>query len=392
MSSPSSIEIIADPLTLPCGLALPNRLVKCPMQETLAEEPLFDPPIAKFRNLYSQWARSKYGLIITGQVQVDLRFLSIAGDVCTHKDSLSEPHISLWKEWAALAQSHGTPTIVQLAHPGRMSPLGAGSRPKGMQTLCPSSVGVEMGTSWLDKAALNALLPPPKAMTVEEIDEVVGMFVHGAKVAVTAGFSGIQLHAAHGFLISQFLSPHTNRRTDDYGGTPEKRLKLLKRMVEECRAVIPKPLCLSVKLNSADYMAEGVGLQTDEGLGQVEWLVSCGMVDFVEISGGNAENKTSGLHQSFGKKSISKAPVRSSTRIREAYFTDFADKVRNLSSDVPIQLSGGFRSRVGMADSVASGTCQLIGLGRTAVLEPEIPATTLYVRRQPCEGLANFFI
>jgi 2,4-dienoyl-CoA reductase-like NADH-dependent reductase (Old Yellow Enzyme family) len=143
---------------------------------------------------------------------------SIAGDVCTHKNSLSEPHISFWKERANLTQSHGTPAIVQLAHQGRMSPLGAGNRPKGMQNLRPSSVGVEMGTSWLDKAALNTLLPPPKAMTVEEIDEVVGMFVHGAKVAVEAGFSGIQLHAAHGFLISQFLLPHTNRRTDEYGG------------------------------------------------------------------------------------------------------------------------------------------------------------------------------
>jgi 2,4-dienoyl-CoA reductase-like NADH-dependent reductase (Old Yellow Enzyme family) len=112
----------------------------------------------------------------------------------------------------------------------------------------------------------------------------------------------------------------------------------------------------------------------------VEWLVNCDMVGFVEISGGNAENKTSGLHQSFGKKSMSKAPVRSNTRIREAYFTDFAEKVRNLTSDVPIQLSGGFRSRVGMADAVAPGTCQLIGLGRTAVLELDIPSTTLYVR------------
>jgi 2,4-dienoyl-CoA reductase-like NADH-dependent reductase (Old Yellow Enzyme family) len=377
MSSPSAIEVISEPLTLPCGLTLPNRLVKCPMQETLAEEPLYDPPLSKFNNLYSQWARSKYGLIITGQVQVDLRFLSLAGDVCTHKDSLSEPHISLWKSWATLAQSQGTPTIVQLAHPGRMSPLGAGNRPKELQTLCPSSVGVEMGNSFLDKLALNALLPPPKAMTIEEIDDVVGMFVHGAKVAVAAGFSGIQLHGAHGFLISQFLSPHTNRRTDDYGGSPEKRLKLLKRMVEECRAVVPKPLCLSVKLNSADYMAEGHGLQTDEGLDQVKWLVTCGMVDFVEISGGNAENKTSGLHQSFGKKSMSKAPTRSSTRIREAYFTEFAEKVRSLKSDVPIQLSGGFRSRVGMADAIESGACQLLGLGRTAVLEPEIPASTL---------------
>ncbi|TID21854.1 nadh:flavin oxidoreductase nadh oxidase [Venturia nashicola] len=377
MDSPTAIETLAAPINLPCGLTLPNRFVKCPMQETLAEAPVFDPPIPQFRNLYSQWARGRYGLIITGQVQVDSRYLSIAGDVCTHEHSLSEPHLSAWKEWAELSQLHGTPAIVQLAHPGRMSPVGAGNRPKDMPTLCPSSVSVTMGTSWLDKAAVNTLLGTPKAMTVEEIDEVVGMFVHGANVAIAAGFSGVQVHGAHGFLVSQFLSPHTNRRNDEYGGTPEKRMKLLRRLVEECRAVVPKPLCLSVKLNSADYMAAGEGLEMEEGLEQVRWLVDCGMVDFVEISGGNAETKTSGLHTSFNKELGGWAPQRTSTRLREAFFTEFAEKVQELKTDVPIQLSGGFRSRVGMADAIESGACQLIGLGRTAVLEPELPAATL---------------
>ena len=132
-------------------------------------------------------------------------------------------------------------------------------------------------------------------MTLEDIDAAVADWVRGARVAKEGGFSGCQLHGAHGFLLSQFLSPHTNRRTDEYGGSPEKRLNLLKRLVREIREVCPPPYCLSVKLNSADYMAEG-GLSQDEGLGQVRWLVECGMVDFVEISGGNAENSTSKLH------------------------------------------------------------------------------------------------
>lgn len=232
-------------------------------------------------------------------------------------------------------------------------------------------------------------------MTVSEIDEVVAKWIHGAIVAKEAGFAGCQLHGAHGFLLSQFLSPHTNRRTDDYGGSPEKRMKLLQRLVQEIRQKCPRPYCLSVKLNSADYMEQG-GLGQDEALGQVKWLVESGMVDFVEISGGNAEQKSSGLHSkyfhrpeschetkltlrgdSFGKKSMDKAPQRSSTRIREAYFTEFADKVRAIGSDVPIQLSGGFRSRTGMADALSSGECQLIGLGRSVVLEPELPAKVL---------------
>ena len=249
---------------------------------------------------------------------------------------------------------------------------------------------------------------------MEDIDAVVAAWVHGARLAKEAGFAGCQLHGAHGFLLSQFLSPRTNRRTDEYGGSPEKRLTLLKRLVKEIRNVCPRPYCLSVKLNSADYMATGMGLSTDEGLEQVRWLAECGDVDFIEISGGNAENKTSKLHSmrsradssqrslanfaffsdSFANKSLEKAPKRASTRIREAYFTEFAERVQGLKSEVPIQLSGGtfimfawlrwspdgsigFRSRTGMADAIDSGVCSLIGLGRSVVLQPDLPVAVL---------------
>ena len=140
------------------------------------------------------------------------------------------------------------------------------------------------------------MLGTPREATLEDIDAVVVAWVNGARLAKEAGFAGCQLHGAHGFLLSQFLSPHTNRRTDEYGGSPEKRLALLKRLVKEIREACPRPYCLSVKLNSADYMPAGMGLSMDEGLEQVRWLVECGEVDFVEISGGNAENKTSKLH------------------------------------------------------------------------------------------------
>lgn len=199
-----------------------------------------------------------------------------------------------------------------------------------------------------------------------------------------------RLHAAHGFLISQFLSPYTNRRTDAYGGSPSARLRLLKRLVEEIRAEHPVPFCVSVKLNSGDYMASG-GLTQDEALLQVEWLVTCGLVDFVEISGGNAEQRSSGLHNSFGKQSLSKAPaIKESTRIREAYFTEFAERVARIQGKkCPLQLSGGFRSRTGMADAIASGACDLIGLGRSAVLEPEIPLKLLNESVSDEEALAR---
>ena len=163
--------------------------------------------------------------------------------------------------------------IVQIAHPGRMSPAGAGNRPADMEAMCPSSVPVEMGNSWIDKLAVKTLLGIPREMTIEDIDRVVADFVRAAKICQAAGFAGVQLHAAvslpacsvyqsalhlidgekqHGFLVSQFLSPNTNRRTDAYGGTPEKRLKLLQRLLEEVRMACPLPFCVGVKLNTGD--------------------------------------------------------------------------------------------------------------------------------------------
>jgi len=192
----TAIELIAQPLTLPCGLTLPHRLVKCPMQETLAEPPNFDPPVEKFKNLYALWSKSNYGLIITGQVQVDIRYFSIAGDVCVHPGSVESAVLQKWKDWADIAQADGTPCIVQLAHPGRMSPAGAGNRPADMPALCPSSVPVKLGDGWLDKLALDKLLGTPKAMTLEDIDEAVENWVRGAVVARDAGFKGAQLHGA----------------------------------------------------------------------------------------------------------------------------------------------------------------------------------------------------
>jgi len=167
-------------------------------------------------------------------------------------------------------------------------------------------------------------------------------------------------------------------------------MKLLKRLVTEIRAEMPDTFCLSVKLNSGDYMEEG-GLTTDEALEQVRWLVTCGMVDFVEISGGNAEQRSSGLHNSFSKQSLEKAPkIKESTRIREAYYTEFAERVAKVEGPkCPLQLSGGFRSRTGMADAIMSGACDLIGLGRPTILEPDIPKRLLSTDFTDDEALAR---
>lgn len=166
------------------------------MQETLASLPHFDPPVDKFRKLYGQWAKVRYGLLITGQVQIDIRFLSIPGDVVVHTESLQESILQKWNQRAEIAQAHGIPCIVQLAHPGRLSPKGAGIRPSDTEPICPSAVAVEIGNTWLDEKATEALLGTPREATHQEIDEVVEAFIVSANMAREAGFKGVQIHAA----------------------------------------------------------------------------------------------------------------------------------------------------------------------------------------------------
>lgn len=254
MLSSQAIDSISAPLTLPGSCTLPNRLVKCPMQETLAlKSENYDPP-KSFDNLYSLWAKAKFGLLITGQVQIDSQHLSTEADVCVRPESLTDPDVlAKWTNWARIAQSGGTPCIVQLAHPGRMAASHYGTRQKGAPALAPSAVKLNLGSDILTRTVINKTFGTPKAMDGDDIEALIEKFLFGAKVAHAAGFAGIQLHAAHGFLLSQYLSPLTNARTDEYGGSTDGRMYLLTRLIKTIRAEFPTPFIVSVKLNSADF-------------------------------------------------------------------------------------------------------------------------------------------
>lgn len=374
-----AIANISQPLLLPGGCILPNRLVKCPMQETLARRSEnFDPP-SEFTQLYGQWATAGFGLLITGQVQIDSRHLSTEADVCVRSESLSPPVLQKWKDWAKVAQSGGTPCIVQLAHPGRMAAKHYGTRQSGQRSIAPSEVKLDLGKDYLTRTVVEQTFGVPKAMDEQDIDELVTSFVLGARVAHEAGFAGIQFHAAHGFLLSQYLNPLTNTRIDAYGGSTEARLSLLRRLIVTVRNLYPAPFVLSVKLNSADFQ-EG-GLSEDESIEYVRYLATCGLLDFIEVSGGNAESTSSPLLESICQRGeMGRAPVkmRASTMRREAYFTRFAERVKQeVGSEIPLQLSGGFRSRLAMSQALDSGVCEMIGLGRTVVICPTLPRDVL---------------
>lgn len=187
------------------------------MAEGLANKPTLNRPNDLHNAVYRAWGEGGYGMLVSGNVQVDPRYLGDPGDLTFYATDLTNPIIlSQWKLWATACQASGTPTIVQLCHTGRQSPVGAGYRSFFAKTLAPSAVALNFPGGWVTKLLQRVVFGTPKEMTLADIDEAVEMFVNGAKMAFRAGFKGLELHAAHGYLFTQFLSPKVANRFSKY--------------------------------------------------------------------------------------------------------------------------------------------------------------------------------
>jgi 2,4-dienoyl-CoA reductase-like NADH-dependent reductase (Old Yellow Enzyme family) len=332
---------LATPLTLPSGTELKNRLAKAAMSEQLggpANEPT--PELAR---AYRRWARGGVGLIITGNVMIDRRSIGEPLNVVVEDDR----DIEELRRWADAARSTGSTALVQLNHPGRQTTAGLSEL-----AVAPSAVQVDLGPAFAR----------PRALTAEEIVELVDRFARSARVVVDAGFDGVQIHAAHGYLVNQFLSPHTNRRDDEWGGDPERRRRFLIELTRAIRAAIGPDKVLAIKLNSADFQRGG--FTEDESLAVIEHL-DRESVDLLEISGGTYESPA-----------MSDGGAPESTRSREAFFLDFAERVRAVTA-APLMVTGGFRTGTGMTDAITSGATDLIGIARPLALQPELPRVLL---------------
>ncbi len=277
---------IAEPITLPCGLTLPNRLAKAAMAEGWASGNRL--PHADLIETYGLWAEGDWGLLITGNVQVDSTYLGTPEDVSFNERLSRNAHIEAWGRWAAASSARGTPTIVQINHPGRQSTIGAGSKGLLGKSIAPSPIGVKLGTGYVAWAASALVFGTPREMTDFEIDDVVRRFAITAQIAEQAGFAGVEIHAAHGYLLSSFLSAKSNERTDDYGGTPKKRAKIVVDTIKAIRALVSPKFCVGIKINSVDHQSAG---ELSDCLEQLTEITNAG-VDFLEISGGNYENPT----------------------------------------------------------------------------------------------------
>ena len=293
----NQIGEVATSLTLPSGLVLPNRLVKAAMAEQLAKNGQASSELVK---VYEKWGQGGWGAIMTGKqlqrrcriktqrnpgnVMVDEKYMGSPQDTAIQHKSSAE--IEKWNNIASGIKAQGALALMQINHPGRQSPAGAGSRSFLEKNVAPSAVPINFGESIVVKTIVKLLFGTPAEMSVEQIQTVINQFVDAAKFAQETGFDGVTIHAAHGYLLSDFLSPKSNTRNDAYGGTPEKRAKIIVEIIKAIREVVGAKFSVSVKMNSSDQQYDA---GFDAVLRQVDVLVAEG-VDFLEISGGSYEN------------------------------------------------------------------------------------------------------
>lgn len=326
---------LRDPLPLPNGQVLPNRIMKSALSEALGDRR--HAPDGRLSELYGRWSAGGYGLIVTGNIMIDRRHLGEPGNVVIEDDR----DLDALSRWAKATKDAGVPIWAQLNHPGRQSnPLALGYTP-----VAPSPIAMKMVGA-----------TTPRELTGAEIEDVIGRFAAAAVVCETAGFDGVQIHGAHGYLVSQFLSPLSNRRTDRWGGSPERRRRFVLEIVRRIRARVSPGFAVAIKLNSADFQRGG--FSEDESRGVLTALAGEGL-DLIEISGGSYESPAM------------MGTAAESTRAREAYFLEYARTVRTLIGDIPLAVTGGFRSGSAMESAVRAGECDVVGIGRPTVTTPD---------------------
>jgi len=325
--------------TLPSGLVLKNRIAKAAMEENLAQED--QTPSQALKNVYSAWAKGGTGLIITGNVMVDHLAMTGPGGLVLEQST----DITAFAELARLSKQNNCKVVMQINHPGRQV-----FKKMGGKALSASSVALNMGKH-------SHLFGVPKAMTQTDIDDVITRFTQTALQAEKAGFNGVQIHAAHGYLLAQFLSPLTNKRNDKWGGSLQNRARLLLEITRSIKAACSPTLSVSVKLNSADFQRGG--FEPSDAQVVVDLLNELN-VDFVELSGGSYEAPAM-----QGKTGDER------TLAREAYFLEFAKAISHRSS-IPIMTTGGI-SRLSIANNVIESGVALVGIATALAYQPNLP-------------------
>ena len=330
---------IASSFTLPNGSILKNRIVKSAMSENFGTR--HHAPSKGLINAYKVWAKGNPGLLITGNIMIDSMALGEARNVVVedYKD------FELLKEWAKSVEGTGVHLWPQINHPGRQA-FAAINR----ETVGPSAVSLNMGNT-------SKMFKLPTALTEEAIWDIIKRFGNTARIMKEAGFTGCQIHGAHGYLVSQFLSPISNVRTDQFGGSISNRARFVLEIYREIRYQVGSGYPIGIKINSADFQTGG--FTELESLEVIRLLENEG-IDLIEISGGTYE-----------KPAMIQGDRKKSTIAREAYFLDYIEKARKLIK-TPLLLTGGIRSVSVMEKALKDGNLDFIGLARPFCLYPNL--------------------
>jgi 2,4-dienoyl-CoA reductase-like NADH-dependent reductase (Old Yellow Enzyme family) len=350
------ISPLAAPLTLPCGAVLANRIAKAAMTEALGDAR--DDATPALERLYRRWSEGGAGLLISGHLLVDRRYLEQAGNVVLD-DATDETAL---RAWVAAGTKGGHHFWAQLNHPGRQT-----TRFHSDQPVAPSAVALP----------IQGFFARPRALEEAEIPALVEAFARSAAIARRAGFTGVQVHAAHGYLIGQFLSPRTNRREDAWGGSLERRARFLLEVVRAVRAEVGRHYPVAVKLNSSDFQRGGFDHRDAVAVAR---LLAAEGIDLLEISGGTYERVAFAGYPGAPMREDPEAPIdprSSATRAREAYFVAYAHAIRAAMPGVPLMVSGGFRTPSVMADVLRAGEADVLGIARPFCVEPEFAARLL---------------
>jgi len=339
----TTTDALNKPLAITANYSIKNRLFKSAMSEQLGNSDY--EPSAELIRLYSTWAQGGTGLLVTGNIMVDRNALGEPKNVVLDKQS----NLEAFKALAKAGSENNTQLWMQINHPGKQIPSFLCTEP-----VAPSAVSLGRG--------LEKSFNTPRALTEEEIQELIKKFAWTAKTAKDCGFGGVQFHSAHGYLISQFLSPHHNRREDQWGGSLDNRMRFLREIYKATRAAVGEEFPIGVKLNSADFQKGG--FSEEDSMQVIQTLQSDGM-NLIEISGGNYESPNM-----MGKGAKPKV-AKDSTVKREAYFLDYAEKAQTVLN-IPLVVTGGFRSAQAMHDALESGAADMIGIARPLAIDPDI--------------------
>ncbi|KAF4967042.1 hypothetical protein FSARC_5333 [Fusarium sarcochroum] len=336
------------------GKTAQNRFMKAAMTERLST---WDPknfekrgiPTPELINVYRRWGEGDYGVILTGNIMVEYDQLEAAGNPIVPRDApASGERFEAFKKLASASKKHGGLVVAQVSHPGRQVGDHIQKNP------------ISASDVQLEGEVLGMHYAKPKPMDEQDFKDVIEGFSHAAEFLYKAGYDGIQLHGAHGYLLAQFLSPTTNKRTDKYGGSIENRARIIFEIADAIRARVPdQSFGISIKVNSVEFQ-EG-GFSTEDCKVLCRQLEQHGF-DFVELSGGTYQ-------------SLAFSHRRESSKKREAFFLDFAEKIIPELSKTKAYVTGGLRTVSAMVEALK--TVHGIGLARPVTNEFDLPAQIL---------------